>query len=1019
MINHILVGLGGTGGKILREFKKRMYEEYPSENERNRLPISLVYVDTTREMMDQRVNVMGLDASFTENEFLNIRNNTDVTNIINNIANYPKLKGIVDNVQGVRTAIGNLGEAAGQLRRAGRLLFCLNADRYVTKLQDAFVHCHEVNPENNRVVHIFAGLSGGTGSGSIIDAIAQTRKLWRDAKILVYVMLPERDLPKPGMDKGRYYPNAYAALTELNALQCGAYQPGDVTGNGEPLDCFSMNPNVKGVADGIIVYGNVNSNGYTVNSLEELPRIVSDYAYARIFLINQEAEACNQIIRAYNFENLDGYELELDETVPAEEIKADRELPKSRTRKVSSFAIKRVIYPELRVLKHITYSVGEAVLNQFKYNKWTENNGYVDEAPNKDYRSSYVTKEKCDSWKIDTAHLTQEKTVLPNDANYSTFLDDWQRSIDDLSQSCANDANPLSAISDCMNNIYQETFRDAGVEAYYNNKRRVFKDLATEMRQNVEKEIYNLWRNGELSATDMKHIVEVVYQYVSEDLKDDIQAQIVRNDEELNASTDELNALRQDWAGVALNIFRKRQRIYSNYCTELAYNLEAKTKTAALRFAADLQQVVNREFGRLVEDVTAFVTLLTNATDSVRDLIVAQRRTNPGLDNVRGAIIEVCEDNAMTNFEQDYKLDEVAMRRTSQQLREAIIGNIEFLNFADLTRRISVEDIQNAFDTTLAAAVEARHEELPNAATKVLGLNILSQLQQQLDSEQAMKDFAKNLLNQVDPFVSIDDTEIQRNVRNNAPAIPGTNINLRACLIAIPAPDGDDGLVQFADRLERAFKNSTPNRVEVFRGSPRRNELYIITINSGYPMRAISWLKDDKRKFDNFLHTGNPAQDITNSIMLFGEGTGKNLPNLFALSNDELKKLDEERAAKKQQAAQQQAAQSQTVQPQVAPAVPGAPTMPPMPPMPSQEQAPQVQLFLALNGVQYGPYDYATCQTLVKNGQLNAQTLVWEQGMTGWTPAGQVAKLQALFAPAMPQMPPLPPMGGQTPPPLN
>jgi hypothetical protein len=225
--------------------------------------------------------------------------------------------------------------------------------------------------------------------------------------------------------------------------------------------------------------------------------------------------------------------------------------------------------------------------------------------------------------------------------------------------------------------------------------------------------------------------------------------------------------------------------------------------------------------------------------------------------------------------------------------------------------------------------------------------------------------------------------------------------------------------VQFADRLERAFKNSTPNRVEVFRGSPRRNELYIITINSGYPMRAISWLKDDKRKFDNFLHTGNPAQDITNSIMLFGEGTGKNLPNLFALSNDELKKLDEERAAKKQQAAQQQAAQSQTVQPQVAPAVPGAPTMPPMPPMPSQEQAPQVQLFLALNGVQYGPYDYATCQTLVKNGQLNAQTLVWEQGMTGWTPAGQVAKLQALFAPAMPQMPPLPPMGGQTPPPLN
>lgn len=27
--NHILVGLGGTGGKILRAFKMRMFEEFP------------------------------------------------------------------------------------------------------------------------------------------------------------------------------------------------------------------------------------------------------------------------------------------------------------------------------------------------------------------------------------------------------------------------------------------------------------------------------------------------------------------------------------------------------------------------------------------------------------------------------------------------------------------------------------------------------------------------------------------------------------------------------------------------------------------------------------------------------------------------------------------------------------------------------------------------------------------------------------------------------------------------------
>ena len=71
--NHILVGLGGTGGKILREFKMRMFEEFPEQEERNKQSVALLYVDSTDEMMpkDGRpradFRVMGQDASFTNN----------------------------------------------------------------------------------------------------------------------------------------------------------------------------------------------------------------------------------------------------------------------------------------------------------------------------------------------------------------------------------------------------------------------------------------------------------------------------------------------------------------------------------------------------------------------------------------------------------------------------------------------------------------------------------------------------------------------------------------------------------------------------------------------------------------------------------------------------------------------------------------------------------------------------------------------------------------------------------------
>lgn len=377
--NHILVGLGGTGGKILRAFKMRMFEEFPTQETRSKLPISLLYVDSTDEMMpkDGRARpdfrVMGQDASFTNNEFLNIKA-VDVDHILSHINNYPSVKGIVENVAAVKSAIGSLGQAAGQKRRAGRLLFAANAIGYVNSLRDAYARCEQVSGNSDyTVIHIFGGLCGGTGSGSIIDAITQARKTFPNAKILVYAMIPEMNLPKSDMDQGRYYQNGYAAMNELNALQAGRWNPQDVTGMGE-LKLY--NDRVKGVADGLTIYSNVNENGLTINSLTELPKIVSDYVFARIFFVNEEDNVNEDIVRAYKFENIDDFALEYDETA---NTNVNGEKPIARTKKLNAFGIKRVMYPELRILKHITYTVGESILYQFKYNNWRENQGFVNE----------------------------------------------------------------------------------------------------------------------------------------------------------------------------------------------------------------------------------------------------------------------------------------------------------------------------------------------------------------------------------------------------------------------------------------------------------------------------------------------------------------------------------------------------------------------------------------------------------------------------------------------------------------
>ncbi len=1037
--NHILVGLGGTGGKILRAFKMRMFEEFPNAEERDKQPVALLYVDSTREMMGigrADMDVMGQDASFGENEFLYIKG-CDVPDLLNNIDNHPELRGIVNNVSAVRTAIGNLGEAAGQKRRAGRLLFAVNARKYVDALQNSFAKCYERSKNNKKNIHIFAGLCGGTGSGSIIDAIVQARNLWEDAQINVYVMIPEKDLPKADMDKGRYYENGYAALRELNALQCGRYTPCDVLSSGAPLNVYS--DRFKGVANGIAVYSNVNSNGHIVDSFTELPKIVSDYVYSRVFLINSESSECQQLIRAFNFENMDDAAFEFDEKVSPEEVMQNQQLPIVRTKKLYSFGLKRVIYPELRVLKHMTYTVGKSVLCQFRYNNWRSSLGFIDEEISFDYRAEYLKDETLSRWMLDEAHLTLEEEVLTtkDGATFDRFYQDWKSRVDDMTDDCAAYENPLVELSKRMNEMFDEHFREEGVRNYYTTKLRSLNPIARKIRDNIEKELFNKWRDGHISIIELSRIGELLAGYVADDLKKKLDASIDDVKNKLKDSESTLNDIATDWAHVGFFgkfVTKKKADYYAEYGKELAYCLELRTLVFGLDFARQLSSELQREIGHMSDDINSFSKMLSDCIDETNRLIAAQQKVNKGLENMSGSVIEVSEEERMEKYEEEIRYDKEGMANVCRQLREEILPDVEFKNFGDLLTRINEKTVKHAFDVKLSEIIQAKHADLPPSSTKVLGLNILTQLQQKLGHNvQNLQNFAHDILEQSGAYINLDRNQIISNIRNNDQPDENKNINMREVLISIPSPNDNPDLKDFANELKKAFESQVENGVkqpQIFMESSRKNELSIITINYAFPMRAVTWLAGYKKRYEKFLHTGNANQDLSRAILLHSEGLGEELPDLFAMSDAELRKIDEERAAAK--AASAYVAPVQTPTSPVAPGVaaPTAPTMPgsPVPPPvsgaavppPVQPVEPQVQMYLNIGGQNYGPYDYATLKSFVPTGQLTAQTMVWQQGMASWLPAGQVPELQALFAPtpppAAPGMPPVPPTGAVPPP---
>ena len=75
---------------------------------------------------------------------------------------------------------------------------------------------------------------------------------------------------------------------------------------------------------------------------------------------------------------------------------------------------------------------------------------------------------------------------------------------------------------------------------------------------------------------------------------------------------------------------------------------------------------------------------------------------------------------------------------------------------------------------------------------------------------------------------------------------------------------------------------------------------------------------------------------------------------------------------------------------------------PPIAPPPIPQS---ISYFAVVDGKQSGPFDTAALQAHIGSGQITRQTLVWKQGMSAWTAAGQVAELGNLFAAVPPPLP--------------
>jgi len=525
----------------------------------------------------------------------------------------------------------NISETAGgQMRRLGVALFEPRCASFVEHVMRMVKGLEDKSNRAQTSFHVFAGLAGGTGSGSFMHVIAQLRALYRDSQqypIYLYLLLPESNSPwaRNGV-ASNYYANGYAALEELNAYLVsdnkdgpnkGAplFTPIDLTGKTQRFENKARGGEtlLKDRLQGCFLVSTINEQNRAL-PVQEIPELIAQLAYQRIFLIDRSIPDKHRALRdAISLENL---------ATPDEAKKSDPNV-KLRSVRFQSFGMKRVVIPEEEIREHFSAQFARQAALQMRYNHWPEQIGmeYLAAARKISFKEFVQKEDNRQLWKISTAHAKLEVGILDEEIKakrvWKSIQQDWEDVMPHLKQGAwafphenGRDIR-LELLQEEFQRRYEETFRGLGVENFYNTK---LQDLGksdrhmAEVRDILEKWMLQEWEEGRMSAKD----IEIFLDDLLEDMESRLQAiSTIRDklaDGEL-AVNDNIAANRELWGKTGLlgRTFGRREKIFEAQAELLRELYERRTLQVAWRFAETfLSRLVAELRDKLKADLNEF-----------------------------------------------------------------------------------------------------------------------------------------------------------------------------------------------------------------------------------------------------------------------------------------------------------------------------------------------------------------------------------------------------------------------------
>lgn len=867
--NHLIVGLGGTGGKVIRQLRKTLERNKDAQGKTpTDARFDYLYVDTSSDELDKKEEwkVLGKEIDLARSQYL-INTASGVRPVLGDPDSFPGLKNWIE-PRHVFDFVNASTAGAAQRRKLGRVVFAQNATRFVKAIEDR-LSVLESTPGSRKgaVIHIVCGLAGGTGSGSIVDAVAQIRHKCPDHdlyRILVYAMLPEKNSRRVKDVAGfsNYYANGYAALSELNALAVGQYQPINLLDGSRLAHEIYFN--------GCYLINNINEHNVQFEVESEVPRIVAEFIFQKT--MNKEWEG---LARAEKGEN-DIRNFEVEDGIG-----------KARAKLFLSFGIKRIVVPEQEIKEYLAYGFAEQATRQLMYNNFRQGEGYADEAVEKDWGFEARKPDTLQSFLLTDAHLTLEAGILEDDAKNASWKpasEYWKQIVslqipDIKADKNIEQTNWIPTLISRLSKVFDDTYRSmGGVRKFYEVKGNARLEMARHIGRHIEKELFARWRAGNASLMQLRQFADALIAMLDERLMV-LSERVAKIPAALEASQQSIHELTVHFnhpGFLASLLTDKRAALFSDIGILLQEKYTLNTLYQGQKFACSLLPFVKEQLTALRGAIDELHQSLSAATERVNQEKAARLGVADAVYQKR-----IFDQAAINNILKALIVDEAAQGARTQRVRQSIINlaGTDVDGFDQLQKGLSLGSLIATLSQESAQIVEMAHAEISKNLPAVLHVNIVERLQKKYDANPSeLKRFVAELYDEAGSMMVFNKTEVDRTIANNTGGSQG-----RSQTIGVFLPECDNQK-DFRSNLANLFdeQKDPASDTKVATGK-LSNQIVVMKIASLMPVRFVESLTEFKRHYDGLL------TDDKEAVLLHSEGDGKKLPPLFARSASEVK----------------------------------------------------------------------------------------------------------------------------------